>query len=93
MLCWGKADCGALGVGGVDELTLPTPTWNKALSDKHVSVVGKHGTCMALLLMSIVSVTEVIANTCPVKCDRGIVCIRLKVLGCLLEYVKDIYIV
>ena len=81
MLCWGKADCGALGVGGVDELTLPTPTWNKALSDKHVSVVGKHGACVALLLVNIWCTLRSL-QVYTIKCDSRVLCIMLKLQGC-----------
>ena len=42
MLCWGKAEEGALGLGGIEELVVPQPTRNKHLGDRGVRTVGMY---------------------------------------------------
>lgn len=40
MLCWGKAEEGALGVGGIEEVVVTQPTRNKHLMGLGVRIVG-----------------------------------------------------
>ena len=48
MLCWGKAFEGALGLGGIEESSVTTPTRNKHLAERPVSRVGE---CSGALLL------------------------------------------
>ncbi len=40
MYCWGNAQQGALGLGGIEELTVPSPKWNKYLAETNIRTVG-----------------------------------------------------
>ena len=48
MLCWGKAEEGALGLGGIEEMVVPQPTRNRHLGDRGVRRVGMLGVAAAV---------------------------------------------
>ena len=42
MYCWGKAQEGALGVGGIEDLRVITPKWNNYIGHQNVKSIGKY---------------------------------------------------
>ena len=57
MYCWGKAQEGALGVGGIEDLHVTTPKWNNYIGHQNVKSVGKY-MCIVLFKSHFVAVVQ-----------------------------------
>ena len=41
MYCWGKAGDGALGLGGIEDMFVTIPTWNKHIGNRQLKSIGE----------------------------------------------------